>query len=133
MGILPIIPNHLMPASAALPLGSASAVESALSLNARAAGGPLSLRLSSAGDTLEAVSRRDKRRAARARLRAEAEAGRTRRKALRAEAAVNKRIRQAMRELAAFQNTSEGRMRLAYSASELYEMLQTAERLNIQV
>lgn len=67
------------------------------------------------------------------RLRAEREAERIIRKALREEAAAEARVRQKQREEAAIERAAEGRIRLAYSASELHEILQTAKRLNIQV
>ncbi len=79
------------------------------------------------------AAQRETRRARREELRARVEAKRMVRKARREEVAVRKRIRQQLRVLAAFEHSRTGRIRLAYSASELYEMLQTAERLNIQV
>lgn len=76
---------------------------------------------------------RETRRARRGRMRAGIEADRMIRKARRQEAAARKRIRQQLRVLAAFEDSRTGRMRSAYSASELYHILQAAERLNVQV
>ncbi len=61
------------------------------------------------------------------------EAGRIVRQALREEAAAEKRVRAKLREQAAIEDAPEGRIRLAYSASELHQMLLTAERLNVHV
>ena len=69
----------------------------------------------------------------RQRLRAEIEAKRIIREARREEAAVRKRVREKLREEAAIEHSREGRIRMAYSAAELHELLQTAMRLNIQI
>lgn len=65
------------------------------------------------------------------RLRAEQLAESIVRKALREEAAIEARIREKLREETAIARPGEGRIRLAYSASEIHEMMQTARRLNI--
>ena len=84
-------------------------------------------------DTLELAPRRETRAALRQRLRAEIEAKRIIREARREEAAVRKRVREKLREEAAIEHSREGRIRMAYSAAELHELLQTAMRLNIQI
>lgn len=120
-----------------LPAMIPGLLQSSLSLGKTKAarGGSLPLR---AGTQASAVAvkfaaQRETRRARRERLRAGVEADRMVRKARRQEVAVKKRIRQQLRVLAAFEDSRTGRIRLAYSASELYQILQTAERLNIQV
>ena len=84
-------------------------------------------------DTLEIAPRRETRAALRQRLRAEIEAKRIIREARREEAAIRKRVREKLREEAAIEHSREGRIRMAYSAAELHQMLQTAMRLNIQI
>ncbi len=86
-----------------------------------------------ARSTVELAPRRETRSALRQRLRAEIEAKRIIREARRDEAAVRKRVRQKLREEAAIEHSLEGRIRLAYSAAELHELMQTAMRLNIQI
>ena len=84
-------------------------------------------------DTLELAPRRETRSALRQRLRAEIEAKRIIRQARREEAAIRKSVREELREEAAIEHSREGRIRMAYSAAELHELLQTAMRLNIQI
>ncbi len=134
MSILPVRSSVLAPPRPAVgriaPHGLLSPNKS---LGAQAAGLLRKVQVHFIRDTVELAPRRETRRALRQRLRAEIEADRIVRKALREQAAAKKRVRQARREQAAIEDTREGRARLAYSASELHQILLTAKRLNIQV
>jgi hypothetical protein len=134
MGIPPIRSVLTVPVVSAM--GTAAGVRpfgSAGKLRAGASGLLLKVQAEVARNTIKLAPRRETRSALRQRFRAEAEAKRIVREARREEAAVRKRVRQKLREEAAIEHSGEGRIRLAYSAAELHELLQTAKRLNVQI
>ena len=137
MTISPIRSVAVMPpAAASAPNVGRLLFGSGATLKGHSAGLLFRLQTQLARDTFELGaprSTRETRRALRRRLRSEIEADRIVRQALREEAAVEKRVRAKLREQAAIEDAPEGRIRLAYSASELYQILLTAERLNVQV
>ena len=137
MSISPIRSVVVMPpAAVAAPAVGRLLFGSSATLKARSAGLLFRLHAQLGRDTFELGaprSTRETRRALRRRLRSEIEAGRIVRQALREEAAAEKRVRAKLREQAAIEDAPDGRIRLAYSASELHQMLLTAERLNVQV
>lgn len=134
MRIPPIVSGAIAPN---LPVMVPGLLQTSFSLGktnvASGAGLPSRTGMQALAVTVKFAAQRETRRARRERLRAGVEADRMVRKARREEVAVKKRIRQQLRVLAAFEDSRTGRIRLAYSASELYHILQTAERLNVQV
>ena len=134
MRIPPIVSGAIAPN---LPVMVPGLLQTSFSLGktkvAPGAGLPSRTGMQALAVTVKFAAQRETRRAKRERLRAGVEADRMVRKARREEVAVKKRIRQQLRVLAAFEDSRTGRIRLAYSASELYHILQTAERLNVQV
>ncbi len=134
MSIPPIRSVLTMPVASAM--GAAGIVHPFGSAGKLRAGAPsllLKVQEEVARSTVELAPRRETRSALRQRLRAEIEAKRIIREARREEAAVRKRVREKLREEAAIEHSREGRIRMAYSAAELHELLQTAMRLNIQI
>lgn len=119
-----------------LPVSIPGLLQSSLSLgktNAAPGAGLSSRRgVQALGIAVKFTPQRETRRARRGRIRAGIAADRMVRKARRQEVAVKKRIRQQLRVLAALEDSGTGRIQLAYSASELHHILQTAERLNVQ-
>lgn len=119
-----------------LPATIPGLLQSSLSLGkgnaARGVGLPSRTGMQALPAAVKFAAPREARRARREELRVRVEAKRIVRKARREEVAVKKRIRQQLRVLAAFEDSRTGRIRLAYSASELHHILQTAERLNVQ-
>ncbi len=134
MGIPPIGSVLTVPAATAMrAAGNVQPFGSAGKLRAGAFGLLLTVQAEVARGTVELAPRRETRSASRQRLRAEIEAKRIIRQARREAAAIRKQSRQELREQAAIENSFEGRIRMAYSAAELHELLQTAMRLNIQI
>lgn len=124
------------PAAVSAPAVGRLQFGSSATLKVQSAGLLLKLRGQLVKDTFELGAPRstlETRRALGRRLRGELEADRIVRRALREEAAAEKRVRAKLREQAAIEDAPEGRIRLAYSASELHQMLLTAERLNVHV
>ncbi len=134
MTILPIKSSTITPANQAFRVFSPHILDGKSARpGVTAAGLLLRAQIGMLGDTLEISPRRETRNALRQRLRAEIEAKRIIREARREEAAVRKRVREKLREEAAIEHSREGRIRMAYSAAELHELMQTAMRLNIQI
>ncbi|MCH8881843.1 MAG: hypothetical protein IID34_18405 [Planctomycetes bacterium] len=134
MGIPPIGSVLTVPvASAIRAAGIVHPFGSAGKLRAGVSGLFLKVQAEVARSTIGLAPRRETRSALRQRLRAEIEAKRIIRQARREEAAIRKSVREELREEAAIEHSREGRIRMAYSAAELHELLQTAMRLNIQI